>query len=91
MLAIARTLMCQAHTVILDEPTRGMAVPAAERLFGKIGELCRRGMTILLVEQNASALELADYLYVMKTGTVAAEGTRDEILSQENVRQLFLG
>ena len=91
MLAIARALICRAGILILDEPSAGVAPLLTERIFKKIVGLKEKGTTILLIEQNASAIEMADYLYVMKTGRIVAQGEPSEILSRENVKQLFLG
>jgi len=91
MLAIARALICRAGILILDEPSAGVAPLLTERIFKKIVGLKEKGTTILLIEQNASAIEIADYLYVMKTGRIAAQGEPAEILSRDNVKQLFLG
>lgn len=91
MLAIARALICRAGILILDEPSAGVAPLLTERIFKKIVGLKEKGTTVLLIEQNASAIEIADYLYVMKTGRIVAQGKPSEILSRENVKRLFLG
>ena len=76
MLAIARALMARPRILLLDEPSLGLAPKIVQRIFAMIAELKSQGMTILLVEQNATqALRLADYAYLLSTGSLVAEGT----------------
>lgn len=92
MLAIGRALMAKPRLLLLDEPSMGLAPLVIEEIFSIIKGLKDEGITILLVEQNASdALALADRGYVLETGNVVVEGTGDELLSNEKVREAYLG
>ncbi len=92
MLAIARGLMASPAILLLDEPSLGLAPVITERVYSFLAELKNRGTTILLVEQNAMmALELSDYAYVLETGSVSIKGTGSELLSNDDVRNLYLG
>lgn len=80
MLAIARALMARPKILLLDEPSLGLAPKIVRQIFDLIGTLKERGMTILLVEQNATqALKLADYAYLMSSGRIVAHGTAEEL------------
>lgn len=80
MLAIARALMSRPKILLLDEPSLGLAPRIVAQIFGLINGLRRDGMTIMLVEQNAAqALRLADYAYLLNSGRIVAEGTPDEL------------
>ncbi len=92
MVAIARGLMIQPAFVMLDEPSLGLA----PKLVGQVAEMIRsiraRGITVMLVEQNARlALELADRAYVLQTGRIALEGPSREVLNNQEVRAAYLG
>ncbi|WP_227712403.1 ABC transporter ATP-binding protein [Marinobacter zhanjiangensis] len=92
MLAIGRALMARPRLLLLDEPSMGLAPLIVEEIFGIIRELTEEGITVFLVEQNASqALALADRGYVLETGRVVLEGTGRELLSNEKVREAYLG
>lgn len=92
MLAIGRALMARPRLLLLDEPSMGLAPLIVEEIFGIIRELKEEGITVFLVEQNASqALALADRGYVLETGRVVLEGTGRELLSNEKVREAYLG
>jgi branched-chain amino acid transport system ATP-binding protein len=93
MLAIGRALMLRPKLMLLDEPSFGLAPRITEELFGILGRLNReQGMALLLVEQNAAlALELADHAYLMETGRLVMSGPAREIGSDENVRRAYLG
>lgn len=92
MLVIARAMMCRPRILLLDEPSLGLAPTIVDRIFDMISELKRRGLTILLVEQNASkALEVADRAYVMQLGEVATEGSAGEIAAASDLKALYLG
>jgi branched-chain amino acid transport system ATP-binding protein len=92
MLAIARALMSRPRLLLLDEPSLGLAPAIIERIFAMIAELKRSGLTILLVEQNAAhALAIADRAYVLRLGEVAARGTADEIRAATDLKALYLG
>ena len=75
MLAIARALLSAPRILLLDEPSLGLAPQIAARIFDIIADLKSRGMTILLVEQNAAAaLKLSDYVYVLNNGRISSQG-----------------
>lgn len=80
MLTIARALMSRPKILLLDEPSLGLAPRICKQIFDLIGTLKADGMTILLVEQNVrDAMRLADYVYFMSSGNVAAEGNKDTL------------
>lgn len=92
MLVIARAMMSSPRILLLDEPSLGLAPSIARRIFTMIGQLKKAGATILLVEQNAStALALADRAYVMRLGSIAAEGPAREIAAKTDLKALYLG
>ncbi len=93
MLAIGRALMAEPQLLLLDEPSLGLAPMVVQDIYKIIHSLNReRGMTTLLVEQNASvALDVADYAYVLETGRIAVAGTPDELRGHEDVRRSYLG
>jgi branched-chain amino acid transport system ATP-binding protein len=92
MLATARGLMADPKLLMLDEPSMGLAPVIVEIIFDTINKLNDKGITILLVEQNAAmALQIADRGYVLETGNVALEGPGKELLHNEKVRKTYLG
>jgi branched-chain amino acid transport system ATP-binding protein len=92
MLATARGLMADPKLLMLDEPSMGLAPVVVELIFDTIRKLNEKGITILLVEQNAAmALQIANRGYVLETGKVALEGTGKELLGNEQVRKTYLG
>jgi branched-chain amino acid transport system ATP-binding protein len=92
MLAIARALMSRPRLLLLDEPSLGLAPQMVERIFDVIADIRVRGTTVLLVEQNAAmALEIADRAYVLETGSVAIEGSSQELADDPRVREAYLG
>jgi len=92
MLAIGRALMALPRLLLLDEPSLGLAPLVVQSIFDVIGTLNRRGVTVLLVEQNAyMALEVAAHAYVMEQGRIAAYGSGDELLRDDRIRQAYLG
>ena len=92
MLAIARALMAKPRVLLLDEPSLGLAPLVVKDIFRIIQILKQRGITILLIEQNANAaLKCADYGFVMETGRITLSGTGAELLSNEQVKAAYLG
>ncbi len=92
MLAIARALMARPQMLLLDEPSMGLAPLLVRQIFDTLMEINARGTTILLVEQNAKrALELAHRGYVLETGTIALEGTANELITNPKVIEAYLG
>jgi branched-chain amino acid transport system ATP-binding protein len=92
MLAVARGLMAKPKLLLLDEPSLGLAPVIVQQLFQTIRQIRDKGMTILLVEQNANmALSVADRGYVLETGSLTVEGTPKELLGNEQVRAAYLG
>jgi branched-chain amino acid transport system ATP-binding protein len=92
MLAVGRALMAKPRLLMLDEPSLGLAPLIVREIFHIIVELRRRGVSILLVEQNArAALQIADHAYVLETGEVALEGRARELANDPRVIESYLG
>ena len=92
MLAIGRALMSSPRMLLLDEPSLGLAPILVKEILKLILRLRDEGLTILLVEQDASAaLKIADRGYVMERGRITIEGTAKELLGDDKVRQAYLG
>ena len=92
MLALARALMMRCSLMLLDEPSMGLSPILVEQVFRVIQDIRKAGTTVLLVEQNAHmALQIADYAYVMETGTLAISGTSGELMGDPRVREAYLG
>jgi branched-chain amino acid transport system ATP-binding protein len=92
MLAIGRALMSGPKLLMLDEPSLGIAPLLVDRIIEVIKEINRGGTTILLVEQNAAvALNIADRGYVMETGEIVLAGKAQQLLNEEKVKQAYLG
>jgi len=92
MLAIGRGLMSDAKFLAIDEPSFGLAPHLTDDVFGKISEIKRSGISILLVEQNvAKASDIADRIYLMEDGRIVFEGNKEEVLSNKHVKEVFLG
>ena len=92
MLAIGRALMGKPRLLMLDEPSLGLAPMLVADIFEVVRDLRRRGLTVMLVEQNAvHALQLSDRGYVLENGNVVLEGTGEELLSDDRVRSAYLG
>ncbi len=92
MLAIGRALMTRPSLLLLDEPSLSLSPILVQQIFTIIREINERGMTILLVEQNAlQALSVANRGYVLQTGTVVLSGSAREMAANEMVRKAYLG
>jgi branched-chain amino acid transport system ATP-binding protein len=92
MLAIGRALMGKPRLLLLDEPSMGLAPIIVAQIFEIIREINSAGVTVLLVEQNAAqALSLADRGYVLETGEIVLEGTGQELLADDRIRAAYLG
>jgi branched-chain amino acid transport system ATP-binding protein len=92
MLAIARCLMGCPELVMFDEPSLGLAPAVTQELLRAIRALNQAGLTVLLVEQNvAASLKISQRAYVLENGRIAASGTGDQLLSDDRVRQAYLG
>ena len=92
MLAVGRAMMMRPRLMMMDEPSLGLAPLVVRDIFRIIQVLKQRGITILLVEQNANAaLRCADYAFVLETGRITIDGTGAELLSNEKVKAAYLG
>lgn len=92
MLAVGRAMMTKPKILMMDEPSLGLAPILVKEIFSIIKEIHRLGNTILLVEQNAKkALEIADYGYVLETGSLVLEGPGKELLVNDKVKEAYLG
>jgi branched-chain amino acid transport system ATP-binding protein len=92
MLAIGRCLMGQPELIMFDEPSLGLAPALVQELFQTIRKLRETGLTVLLVEQNvAMSLKLADRGYVIENGRIVLSGTGEKLLHDDGVRQAYLG
>jgi len=92
MLAIGRALMGKPRLLLLDEPSMGLAPLVVKQIFDIIREINSSGVTVLLVEQNATqALAMADRGYVLETGEIVLEGAGHELLADDRIRAAYLG
>jgi len=92
MLAIGRCLMGRPDLVMFDEPSLGLAPAIVQEVLKTIRELNRDGLTCVLVEQNvAVSLRLADHAYVLENGRITLTGTGAELLADDRVRRAYLG
>ncbi|HWI78068.1 MAG TPA: ABC transporter ATP-binding protein [Ramlibacter sp.] len=92
MLAMGRALMSRPKVLLLDEPSMGLSPIMVDKIFEVVREVHARGVTVLLVEQNASrALQIADRAYVMESGLITMSGVARQMLSDPKVRAAYLG
>ncbi len=90
--AIARGLMSRPSLLMLDEPSLGIMPKLVSEIFERIHEIRQKGITVFLVEQNVyEALSISDRAYVLQTGRIVLEGTGEELLKSDLVRQAYLG
>ncbi|GAB4558221.1 MAG: ABC transporter ATP-binding protein [Rhizobacter sp.] len=92
MLAMGRALMARPKVLLMDEPSMGLSPIMVDKIFEVVADIAKQGVTILLVEQNASrALQLANRGYVMESGEVTMSGEASALLSDPKVRAAYLG
>lgn len=92
MLAIGRALMSRPKLLLLDEPSLGLAPLIVQDIMHAVAELTARGLTVLLVEQNArAALRISAYGYVLETGRFVAEGNAEQLMNDERLVATYLG
>lgn len=92
MLAMSRALMGRPACMLLDEPSMGLAPIIVQQIFDVVRDLKARGVTVLLVEQNAfGALKIADRGYVLENGKVAMQGAAAELIADPRIREAYLG
>ncbi len=92
MLAVARGLMSNAEFLCIDEPSLGLQPSLRHEIFSIIKQINEQGKTVFLVEQNIPQItELADRIYIMEEGQISFEGNKDEALSNEHLKEIFLG
>ena len=92
MLAMGRAMMSRPSLLMLDEPSMGLAPILVDEIFDIVKELHEAGTTVLLVEQNAAkALSIADRAYVLETGRVSMAGDASDLAHDDRVRKAYLG
>jgi branched-chain amino acid transport system ATP-binding protein len=92
MLAVARGLMSNADMLCVDEPSLGLQPSLRLEIFSIIKKINKQGKTVLLVEQNIPQItELADRIYVIEEGRISFQGSKDEALSDDHLKEIFLG
>ena len=91
MLAMGRALMARPKILLLDEPSMGLAPILVKEIFNIIKDINEKGTTVLLVEQNAKALSIADRAYVMETGNIVMTGTGAELVNSPEIQKAYLG
>ncbi len=92
MLAVGRALMSRPKLMMMDEPSLGLAPLVVKDIFSIIKEVNKKGVTILLIEQNANAaLRIADTAFVMETGRITMKGTGAELLANPDIKKAYLG
>ncbi len=92
MLAMGRAMMSHPKLLMLDEPSMGLSPLLVDQVFDIIKDFHKRGITVLLVEQNAKkALSIADRAYVLETGSITLEGKASELLDNDDIKKAYLG
>ena len=92
MLAVGRALMAKPKMILMDEPSMGLSPLLVKEIFAIIQEVNKKGITILLVEQNAKmALAISDRAYVLETGNISIEGNAADLLNDPRVKKAYLG
>ncbi len=92
MLAVGRALMARPKVIMMDEPSLGLAPIVVADIFECIKKINAQGTTVLLIEQNANAaLKIADYAYVLETGSITKSGKGAELLEDESIKEAYLG
>ncbi|MFT4105664.1 MAG: ABC transporter ATP-binding protein [Lacrimispora sp.] len=92
MLAVGRALMAKPKMILMDEPSMGLSPLLVKEIFSIIREVNKKGITILLVEQNAKmALSVSNRAYVMETGKITIEGNAKDLLKDDRVKKAYLG
>lgn len=92
MLVISRALMCKPRLLLMDEPSIGLSPVMVDEIASIITTINQQGIGVLLVEQNAAmALRLANRGYVIETGRIVLGGERDELLNNDKVKRAYLG
>lgn len=92
MLAVGRALMSRPKVIMMDEPSLGLAPLVVKDIFNIIQTINQEGITVLLIEQNANmALKVAHRAYVIETGKITMEGTGEELLANEEIKEAYLG
>lgn len=92
MLAIGRGLMAEARLILVDEPSLGLAPIVIDQVYELLSDLKTRGMTILLVEENASrALDLADHIHLLDNGRITWRGKASQMLASQEMSEAYLG
>ena len=92
MLAVGRALMSRPKLIMMDEPSLGLAPMIVKNIFDIIHTINEKGITVLLIEQNANmALQAAHTAYVIETGNITMQGTGKEILADERIKEAYLG
>jgi len=92
MLAIGRSLMGDPKLLLMDEPSLGLAPKVKKSIFNAIEQIRRGGTTILLIEQDATlAMEVADYIHVLEDGKIEMRGTKEELMREPKIKEVYLG